>query len=115
MCKTQVPSHGVNSLAWCLAGGEAAEAASSSEQLCRVVLEAQAQAGSLDTHHPLEDYHSCLDIESQFSLLVTKSPLDTQLCPLTGCVSLGETILCLESLLYFIYIYIFIYIIYICI
>lgn len=60
--KMQVLSRGVNSLAWCLAGGEAAEAASSSEQLCHVVLEAQAQAGSLDTHHPLEDYHSCLDI-----------------------------------------------------
>lgn len=36
--------------------------ASSSEQLCCVVLEAQAQAGSLDTHHSLKDYHSCLDI-----------------------------------------------------
>lgn len=60
--KMQVLSHGVNSSAWCLAGGEVAEVASSSEQLCCVVLEAQGQACSLDTHHPLEDDHYCLDI-----------------------------------------------------
>lgn len=36
--KTQVLCRGVNSLAWCLAGGEVAEVASSSEQLCCVVL-----------------------------------------------------------------------------